>query len=114
MKYFSTFLLIFTLIACSENAEEQSATFFGCDEYNKILKMYNGEKIGCNPYYILTEYNNQQFLELDSPCADLKRSYVINENCEDICETLPFDINSECGKYLSGRKVIKILLIDKK
>ncbi len=113
MKYLSTFLLIFTLIACSENTEEQSATFLGCNELSESYKMYNGEKIKCQFHYTLTEYNNQQFIELNTHCADLARVFVINENCEDICETLPYDISSECGKYLNGRKIIEILLIEK-
>jgi len=44
-------------------------------------------------------------------CADLTRPFVFDENCVDICETLPYDPTSECGRYLQGRETMQILLI---
>lgn len=106
-------MLTISFIACSEKEEEQLTSFLNCNELSEKYKIYSGENIECQFYYSLTEYNNQQFIELNSHCADLTRPYVINENCEDICETLPYDENSECGKYLNGREIIEILYIEK-
>jgi hypothetical protein len=112
MKHLILTVSIFCLIACSKN-EEHIDTFLDCDQIADNFKAYGGENIECQFHYTLTEYNNQQFIELNSHCADLTRPFVINENCEDICETLPYDANSECGKYIIGREIIEILFIEK-
>ena len=112
MKNLILIFAILCLVSCSKN-EEQVDSFFDCDQVAETYKAYNGENIECQFHYVLTEYNNQQFIELRAHCADLTRSFVLNENCEDICETLPYDENSECGKYLNGREIIEILLIEK-
>ena len=64
-------------------------------------------------HYVLTEYEGREFIELQAHCADLVRPFVIDKNCEDICEDSPYDPNSECGRYLQNREVKRILLIEK-
>ena len=112
MKHILLLLSIFSITACSDN-DESVDLFLNCDDVMENFTTYNGEEIDCQFHYVLTEYNSQQFIELRAHCADLTRSYVINENCVDICETSPYDPDSECGKYLQNREEIKIILIAK-
>ncbi len=112
MKQLFPILLTFCLIACSES-EEPHKSFFVCNQVTDKYKTYNGEDIECQFHYVLTEYNQEQFIELISHCADLTRPYVIDKNCVDICEVQPYDENSVCSKYLKERKTIEILLIEK-
>ena len=106
-------LISVTFTACSENEKAQLTQFLGCNELSENYKIYSGENIECQFHYHLTEFNNQQFIELYSHCADLTRPHVINENCIDICENLPFDEDSECRKYMDGREIIEVVLIEK-
>jgi len=85
MKLIIPTLLIFSLIACSKGNEPIDA-FSECTEVIDNYKRYNGETIDCEYHYVLTEYNGQQYIELRAHCDDLIRSYVINEDCVDICE----------------------------
>lgn len=102
--------IICTLLACSK---EEGKAFIDLDcEQTENFTSYSGEEIECQFYFTLTEYNNQQYIELNSRCADLFKPYVINENCEDICENAPFDANSECAKYLNDRAIVEIILIE--
>ena len=104
--------LLIVLTSCSKS-DPTSDMFLDCDNLLGEYKLYNNEDIECQFHYALTEYNNQQFIELIAHCADLSRPFVINENCEDICETLPRDENSDCNKYLNERTTLRILLIEK-
>jgi len=112
MKLIIPTLLIFSLIACSKGDEPIDA-FSECTEVTDDYKRYNGESIDCEYHYVLTEYNGQQYIELRAHCDDLIRSYVINEDCVDICGTSPYALESECGQYLQGRVVIETILIEK-
>jgi len=112
MKGLLALLIVITFIACSKN-DEKSFDFLDCDEHTGNYKDYAGEDIGCQFFYTLTEYNNQQFIELNSYCADLVRPFVINENCEDICEYEANVENSVCSQYLNNREIIEIILIEK-
>jgi len=77
------------------------------------FKFYNGGEVDCQFHYVLTKYNNEQYIELRARCADLTRAFVINESCIDICETEPRNPDSECGQYLAGREIMDIILIQK-
>ena len=110
MKYLIPAFSLFFMVACSKN-ENQIDSFIDCEKISEEYKPYNGEKIGCQFHFVLTNYNNKQYIELIAHCADLTRPVVINENCEDICEISPYDPNSECGKYLKNREVGDILFI---
>lgn len=110
MKYAMLTLSILLFAACSNN--EDLSPFLDCDQV-KDFKEYNGEQIDCQFHYLLTEYDNQNFIELQAHCADLLKPFVINKNCEDICPTSPFDPNSICSKYLRDRQVLEIVLIKK-
>lgn len=112
MKYLIFLFTLMTLIGCSKN-EEVIDNFLACSQIEENYQAYNGEEINCQFHYVLTEYNNQQYIELVAYCADLLRPYVINENCEDICEFSSNDVNSECNKYINNREVIKTILIHK-
>lgn len=105
-------LISLSIIACSKNSEPVD-TFKDCEQISENYKVYDGQEIKCEFHYVLTEYNNQSFIELHAHCADLTRSYVINENCIDICETDPHNQNSECGQYLANREIVEILFIEK-
>lgn len=111
MKQLIIIALIWTLASCSKN-DEQTTTFLACGEETKDFKEYNGEEIGCKLFFNLTEYKNQNYLELNTHCADLIRPVVINESCVDICENSPYGFNSECGNYLRNRIIIKVRLIE--
>ncbi len=111
MKKLILFLIVGTFLSCSKD-DKKSFDFLDCNEHTANYNNYNGEEIGCHFYYTLTEYNGQQFIELGAHCADLARPFVINENCEDICAEYQYDQNSPCGKYLSGREIIEIILIE--
>ncbi len=104
-------LFAFMYISCSSE-DEKLLSFLDCEELSNF-KEYSGEEIECEAHYYLAEYNNQRYIELHLHCADLTRAYVINEDCIDICENDPYDNNSECGKYLNGRELKEILLIEK-
>ncbi|MDF1699367.1 MAG: hypothetical protein P1U56_26175 [Saprospiraceae bacterium] len=112
MKYFVLTLLLYSLVACSIS-EDQINSFSDCVQIVGNYNVYNGEEIDCQFHYVLTQYDNQQFLELVAHCADLTRPYIFNTNCEDICESMPYDENSACGKYLKDREVLEILFIEK-
>ncbi len=112
MKHLIFAFTILCLVSCSESLEKVD-NFLDCDQVGENYKAYSEEKIDCESHYMLTEYNGQQYIELRSHCGDLTRPFVINEYCKDICETLPYDENSECGKYLQGRVEKEILLIEK-
>jgi len=112
MKHLILFLMICSLLACSKS-EEHLDTFLDCNQVGENYKTYHGENIECQLHYSLTEYKEEKFIELISHCSDLTRPIVIDENCKDICEILPYDENSECGKYIKERKVLKILFIEK-
>jgi len=109
MKVLMSLLMLCFILACSET-DDLGHVFLECS-ITSDYKRYNGEEINCQFHYYRTEYDNQEFIELHSRCADLVRPFVISENCEDICETGPYDENSPCGKYLSGRILKEILLI---
>lgn len=111
MKPFLLVLISISIIACSEN-EGPELLFIDCEQLSGKYKDYGGEEIDCQFYFELTEYNNQKYIELRAHCADLTRPVVINENCEDLCETDPYDENSECGQYLKNREVLEILFIE--
>jgi len=110
MKYLILTLVLFSLIACSDD-EQLVESFLDCDEISQDYEAYNGQEIGCQFHFVLTEHDNQRFIELVAHCADLTRPFVFDENCVDICETLPYDPTSECGRYLQGRETMQILLI---
>lgn len=112
MKNLILICVVTCLVACSKN-NEHIGPFLDCEQVAGAYKAYNGQDIECQFHYVLTEYNNQQFIELRARCADLTRPYVINGNCVDICEESPYDPNSDCGKYLRDREEIEILLIEK-
>jgi len=112
MKHLIPFLIIFFLLACSKN-EEQLNKFLECSQIIEKYKLYNGENIECQFHFALTTYNQQKYIELFAHCADLSRPIVIDENCIDICEKLPYDKDSPCSKYHKSREIIKILLIEK-
>ena len=111
MKFFIYILILFCLFAC--NKSEKVNTFLDCPEIAENYKLYDGEEIGCQFHFQLTEYKNDQYIELVAHCADLSRAFVFNTNCVDICETDPYGENSECSKYLNGRTEIEIVLISK-
>lgn len=104
-------LIIISLSSCSKN--DNANNFLDCNELNDQYTVYNGEEIVCHFHYKLTEYNGENYIEFSSPCTDLNRAFVINEDCIDICENDPYDENSDCQKYLMGREIIEILLIEK-
>lgn len=112
MKNLLLIFILLCLVSCSRN-EKKVESFLDCEQVAETYKAYSGEDIGCQFHFVLTEYNNQKFIELRAHCADLARPFVINEYCEDICEKLPYDANSECSKYQNGRKDLEILLIEK-
>jgi len=112
MRHLILTVTVLCLLACSKSNEGEIA-FLDCDQLAGDYKVYNGENIDCRFHYVLTEYKNQQFIELVAHCADLARPFVINELCVDICETSPYSANSECGKYLKDREVIEIRFIEK-
>jgi len=112
MKQLIFVLIISSLFACSKD-KKLLKTFLDCEQIETDYQPYAGEPLACHFHFVRTEYNNEQFIELNSHCADLNRPIVINENCRDIRETLPFDANSKCGKYQAGKEVIEILLIEK-
>ena len=112
MKQLIVISLLWTFSACSKN-EEQTNKFVSCEEQTKNFKRYDGEEIGCKLHFRLTEFESQNYIELNAHCADLTRPVVINESCIDICEISPHDLNSQCARYLSKRKVIEVLLIEK-
>lgn len=112
MKFLVFAVTLICFFACSKSNNNVN-DFLDCDKTFENFKIYNGEKIECQFHYILTEYNNQKYLELNAYCADLTRPYVINMDCQDICEVLPYDENSDCGKYLKGRKTLETLLIER-
>jgi len=111
MKALLTILVAITFLACSSSGISDS--FLDCENINEGFKNYDGEEIDCEHHYRLTKFNNQNFIELHAHCDDLVRPFVFNENCEDICENDPYNPDSECGKYLAGREVLEILLIQK-
>lgn len=98
--------------SCSDG-DEETFDFSSCDEITENFKLYSGQDLECHYYYTLTRYENENYIELNSHCADLARPFVINENCVDICETDPYNNDSDCGRYLSGREVVEIILIEK-
>ena len=102
-------LIICALLACSK--DDTSSTFLNCNEHTDNFEKYNGEVIDCQFHYKLTEYSNEQYIELIAPCADLTRPYVINVDCIDICENEPYNEDSECGQYLISRQILEIVLI---
>ena len=110
MKYLILITIVLASISCTKD-DVIASTFLDCEEHTANAKIYTGEVIDCQSYYALTEYNGKQYIQLHSPCADLTRNYVINEDCIDICENEPYNENSECGQYLNGKEFIKILLI---
>ncbi len=111
MKFLFFLLPLFSLIACS-NGEEILQTFLDCNETVENYKPYEGEEIDCQFHFDLAEFNGKEYIELKAHCADLTRPFVFNENCEDICGIFPRDENSECGKYLNGRTIIRTILIE--
>ena len=110
MKYLIVLICSCMLLSCSK--ENSNESFLDCEELSGDYKNYNGEEIDCKFFYTLTEFEGQQFIELGSHCADLTRSVVINEACEDICATAPYDTTSPCGLYLSGRQIIEVIFIE--
>ena len=112
MKYLILLTTLFAFSACSKN-DAKVSTFLDCEEITENFKEYNGEIIDCQFHFQLTEYNDQQYIELFAHCADLTRPFVINENCQDICAINPRDENSECGQYLRNREIIEIVLLEK-
>jgi len=99
--------------ACSDSEKPETnltTNFSDCPQAEGYTE-YNGEEIECQFHFSLTEYEGNQYIELKAHCADLVRPIVINESCEDICETAPYHADSECGRYLSGREVIEVILI---
>lgn len=112
MKHLILLLYISTILACSKN-DTDVQSFLDCNNFSEAYKSYNGEELECKFYFTLTEFENQNYIELNSRCADLTRFFVYNENCEDICEVEPHSIDSFCGRYIEGRKIIEILLIEK-
>jgi len=104
-------LISSTFIACSTS---ESMIFLDCvNQQREVFKVYEGEVIQCQSHYWLTTFDNQNYIDLDNHCADLTRPFVVNEQCEDICEEDPHNPDSECGKYLKGKQQIEILLIEK-
>jgi len=100
------------MTACSKQ-DEVASKFLECEQ-TQDFKMGDGEGREClSFYYTLNEYNGEQYIQLQNDCADLVRTFVINENCVDICETDPYDENSECGQYLKGKEFLQILLVEK-
>lgn len=110
MKYIITVLTLSTLIACNPSV---STEFLDCNDLSATFKIYNAEEIECEHHYWLTEFENENYIELTAHCDDLIRPFVFNENCVDICEEDPYNPESACGKYLSGRQNIEVLLIEK-
>jgi len=112
MKKFLILSISFIIISCSKN-ETPLTSFLDCEEIKENYKEYIGELIECQFYYTLAEYEGDQYIYLNSHCADLSRNYVYNEECVDICEDDPYGQDSPCNKFLLGREDKEILLIEK-
>lgn len=87
--------------------------FLECEEIAANYKPYNGEELLCKNHYILTEHDGNQFLQLNNHCADLVRSFVINDFCIDICDTEAVDDLRECMEYNANIIRGEVVLIAK-
>lgn len=112
MKYLLFTSILFLFSACTKDKID-TFDFLSCNDIGDTYKAYEEEEIYCKFYYTLTEFEGEEFIELNARCADLTRAFVINNNCEDICDNELNNEDSDCERYLAGRKVIKILLIEK-
>ncbi len=110
MKHLSLLILTTLFIACTDDEEHSRFDFLNCDQIAENYKVYEGEDIGCRFHFMLAEYDGRDYLELNSYCADLSRSFVIDDNCIDICDPVN-NTASECDAYLIGREVGDIVLI---
>ena len=100
------------MISCSKN-ELPVSSFLECENFSEIYEEYTGGTIECEFYFTLAEFDGEEYIWLNSHCADLTRNIVYNRECVDICEVGPYDSDSDCGKFLAGKVDKEILLIEK-
>lgn len=100
------------MISCSKN-DAPAISFLDCAEIEENYEEYNGQTIECQFYFTLAEFEGEEYIWLNSHCADLTRNFVFNSDCVDICEVGPYDQDSDCGKFLAGKVDKEIILIEK-
>lgn len=111
MKNSILLLSFIFLLACSKQEDPVNA-FFNCEHIAKYYKVYEGEDVSCAAHFLLTEYKDQQFIQLVDHCAGLGRDYIYDENCIDICVDV-VDPDSDCVQVLRFGKTKGILLVRK-